>query len=200
MKISKVKTAFKIADVRLKDGTTKLDFVYLEKIYNENGDLLPTEILTMNVARVYLIVVNGEIYKIGGSQDKGGIKRTLRIYQDGGKNGRPSIRSFGVWYFLYYTLLEGKNIEFYMIYQDNFETEVKGLFGYNYVPDASINYKLLEEQCERDYLSMENNKYPKWNVQEQAADWPEDIKTEHAKIMQKSVKKKSKVVRKKIAL
>ena len=52
--------------------------------------------MTTNLARVYLIVVNGVIKKIGGSQAEGGIKFTLAIYKDGGVAGRPSIRSFGI--------------------------------------------------------------------------------------------------------
>lgn len=107
MKISEVKTAFKIADVEFVKGSTKLNFNYLQDLRDENGAPLPQKILRENVARVYLIVVNGEIKKIGGSQADGGIKATLQIYQDGGVGGRPSIRSFGVWYFLYHTILTG---------------------------------------------------------------------------------------------
>ena len=196
MNIKKVKTAFKIADVTWDGKSTKLNFVYLKEIKDENGVLLPQSILTTNVARVYLIVVDGEIYKIGGSQDKGGIKKTLSIYQDGGVKGRPSIRSFGIWYFLYYTMLKGKKIEFYMIYQDNFSTEVKGLFGLNYVDNASLSYKLIEEQCVKDYKGMENNSFPKWNVQEQFGDWPDEIKKEHANITKQSIKKEKRIGRK----
>lgn len=187
MRIEEVKTAFKIADVSWDGKGPKLQFNYLPQIIDENGEVLPQTILTENVARVYLIVVDKEIYKIGGSQDKGGIKGTLRIYQDGGQNGRPSIRSYGIWYFLFDTISRGKKIEFYMIYQSNFEAEVKGLFGYHKVANASLNYKLLEECCEKDYREYENGEYPRWNVQEQAGDWPLEVKEEHSKIMNNSI-------------
>ncbi|MDO5760480.1 MAG: GIY-YIG nuclease family protein, partial [Bacteroidota bacterium] len=148
---------------------------------------------TENVARVYLIVVNGEIYKIGGSQDKKGMKGTLNIYQDGGVKGRPSIRSFGIWYFLFYTIAELKRkIEIYMIYQENFATQVKGLTGYHFVGNAAISYKLIEECCIMDFRQRENGEYPKWNIQEQGADWPTEIKTEHANITKNSVSNNSK--------
>ena len=110
MKISQVKTAFKIADVKWDHKSTKLDFCYLNNIKDENGKPLPQSILKENLARVYLIVVDGVIYKIGGSQDAGGIKGTLRIYQDGGVKGRPSIRSFGVWYLLFHQITKGRKI------------------------------------------------------------------------------------------
>jgi hypothetical protein len=198
MKIKDVKTAFKIADVEFVKDSTKLKFNYLENLKDEKGNELPSSILTDNLARVYIIVVDGEIKKIGGSQAEGGIKKTLSIYQDGGIKGRPSIRSFGIWYLLYHTILQGKKIEFYMIYQENFEKEIKGLFGLKEIKDAYISYKLIENCCVEDYLSKENNNYPEWNVQEQGADWPEEIKEEHADITNKSLDNKSK--RKKIDL
>lgn len=123
---------------------------------------MPQKILTENVARAYLIVVDGEIKKIGGSQAAGGIKNTLEIYRDGGIKGRPSIRSFGIWYFLYSTILQGKKIEFYMIYQENFEKEVKGLFGLKKVKNVLISYKFTRQCCVEDYLSFEGGRHPEW--------------------------------------
>lgn len=196
MKISEVKTAFKIADVEFVAGSTKLNFNYLKNLRDENGKSLPQSILTQNVARVYLIVVDGVIKKIGGSQAVGGIKNTLEIYKDGGVKGRPSIRSFGVWYFLYHTILSGAKIEFYMIYQENFEKEIKGLFGLKNVKNAYISYKLIEECCVADYLACENGKHPDWNVQEQGKDWPLEIKNEHAEIQKNAQSRVKKIVRK----
>lgn len=192
MKIQDVKTAFKIADVIWNGKGTRLLFKYLTVIKDEKGKVLSQNILTENVARVYLIVVNDEIYKIGGSQDKGGMKGTLRIYQDGGIKGRPSIRSFGVWYFLFYTITRGAKIEIYMIYQENFTTNVKGLLGFHVVNNAAISYKLMEECCINDFRKNERGAYPKWNIQEQGADWPLEIKTEHANITKNSLSNFSK--------
>lgn len=200
MHISEVKTAFKIADVEYVKDSTKLNFNYLKDLKDENNQSLSQNILTQNVARVYLIVVNGEIKKIGGSQADGGIKSTLNIYKDGGVKGRPSIRSFGVWYFLYHTILTGAKIEFYMIYQPNFETQVKGLFGFHAIKDASISYKLLEQACLTDYRNNSNDALPEWNVQEQGKDWPNDndIKDEHDNITQKAQNREKAVHRKAI--
>ncbi|GAA7721066.1 hypothetical protein HpCOL13_11470 [Helicobacter pylori] len=170
MHISEVKTAFKIADVEYVKDSTKLNFNYLKDLKDENNQPLSQNILTQNVARVYLIVVDGEIKKIGGSQADGGIKSTLNIYKDGGVKGRPSIRSFGVWYFLYHTILTGAKIEFYMIYQPNFETQIKGLFGFCAIKDTSISYRLLEQACLTDYRNNNNDALPEWNVQEQGKD------------------------------
>ncbi len=67
MHISEVKTAFKIADVECVPSSTKLNFNYLKELRDENNNPLPQSILTKNVARVYLIVVEGVVKKIGGS-------------------------------------------------------------------------------------------------------------------------------------
>ncbi|WQX92975.1 GIY-YIG nuclease family protein [Helicobacter pylori] len=198
MHISEVKTAFKIADVEYVKDSTKLNFNYLKDLKDENNQSLSQNILTQNVARVYLIVVDGEIKKIGGSQADGGIKSTLNIYKDGGVKGRPSIRSFGVWYFLYHTILTGAKIEFYMIYQPNFETQVKGLFGFHAIKDASISYKLLEQACLTDYRNNNNDALSEWNVQEQGKDWPNDIKDEHANTTQKAQNREKAIHRKAI--
>ncbi|GAA7516076.1 GIY-YIG nuclease family protein [Helicobacter pylori] len=198
MHISGVKTAFKIADVEYVKDSTKLNFNYLKDLKDENNQSLSQNILTQNVARVYLIVVDGEIKKIGGSQADGGIKSALNIYKDGGVKGRPSIRSFGVWYFLYHTILTGAKIEFYMIYQPNFETQVKGLFGFCVIKDASISYKLLEQACLTDYRNNNNDALPEWNAREQGKDWPNDIKDEHANTTQKAQNREKAVHRKAI--
>ncbi|GAA7498398.1 hypothetical protein ckin125_14190 [Helicobacter pylori] len=186
MHISGVKTAFKIADVEYMKDSTKLNFNYLKDLKDENNQSLSQNILTQNVARVYLIVVDG------------GIKSTLNIYKDGGIKGRSSIRSFGVWYFLYHTILTGAKIEFYMIYQPNFETQVKGLFGFCAIKDASISYKLLEQACLTDYRNNNNDALPEWNAQEQGKDWPNDIKDEHANITQKAQNREKAIHRKAI--
>ncbi len=130
--------------------------------------------------------------KIGGSQAQGGIKNTLEIYRDGGVKGRASIRSFGIWYFLYHTILAGKKIEFYMIYQDNFKTDVKGLFGLHAV--SVFGYKFLENACLLDYQQMMGG-YPEWNIQEQGKDWPSEAKNTHARLLQNAQLREKKVKR-----
>ena len=51
MKISEVKTAFKIADVEFVEGQTKLNFKYLNEIKDEHGKILDKKILTQNQKR-----------------------------------------------------------------------------------------------------------------------------------------------------
>ncbi|MGA7896824.1 MAG: GIY-YIG nuclease family protein, partial [Candidatus Nanoarchaeia archaeon] len=94
MKISQVKTCYKIADVVLntEHAQNHIKFNFLENLKDEDGNTLEQSTLRKRVGFVYLIVVNGEIIKIGGSQGKGGIKSTMNFYE-GAMQGGPSIRS-----------------------------------------------------------------------------------------------------------
>jgi|GEM_PF-2790011 len=49
MKISEVKTAFKIADVEFVAGSTKLNFNYLKDLRDEKGEVLPKNFLKQKV-------------------------------------------------------------------------------------------------------------------------------------------------------
>lgn len=185
MYIKEVKTAFKIMDVYYDKGKdpSRLVFHYLENLVDENNQKLPQSILKKNVSRVYLIVVNDQIYKIGQSSDKSGIKSTLSIYKDGGVKGRPSVRSYGIFYFLLQEKKKGSKIEFYMIYQDHIKGAIKGLFKIYDNQNISISPKIIEERCLLDFREKENGKYPIWNLKEQAQDWPDLIKKIHSDII-----------------
>lgn len=195
MKIKEVKTAFKIMGATLNDDNT-ISFNYLEEIYDENHKLLDNTVLTKNYARVYLIVVNEVIKKIGGSEDRGGMKGTLAIYKDGGVKGRPSIRSFGIYYLILEALKLKKKVEFYMIYQDDIVSNVKGLFGVKPKQAMRISYKYLEDSCKADYELIENGSLPDWNFQEQGMDWPDLIKKLHSDLMVESLSRTKKKGRK----
>ncbi|EMZ36596.1 hypothetical protein C826_02400 [Helicobacter bilis WiWa] len=86
-----------------------------------------------------------------------------------------------------------------MIYQENFEKEVKGLFGLKKVKNVSISYKFIEQCCVEDYLSAESE-HPEWNVQEQGADWPLEIKNQHAELQANAQSREKKIKRKEVNL
>ena len=88
MKISDCPNAQLVGKVVLNTSTSKSN---LRMVWED----LPTTFLKNNAGRVYLLVVDGEIKKIGGSVGKGGIKSTMSFYISG-NTGRPSIRSYGI--------------------------------------------------------------------------------------------------------
>jgi len=127
MDIKEVKTAFKVADVLLdkEHGIRHIKFVFLNEVYDENNNQLDKKILKDNSGRIYLLVSDGIIMKIGGSQSKGGIKSTLSFYQ-GGMQGGPSIRTYGIHLLLKEELEKNKKVEVYMITSQKARMKVKG--------------------------------------------------------------------------
>lgn len=173
MNIKEVKTAFKVADVvsDKKHQIRKIKFLYLDKIHDENGKEMNKDILKDNSGRIYLIVVNGIIKKIGGSQCKGGIKNTLAFYQ-GGMQGGPSIRTYGIHILISEELEKGNKVEIYMITSQKAKMKTRGLFDEEEI-DVSA-FKDMEDKCKKDYVKKEGA-YPEWNFQERHEPWREDI-------------------------
>lgn len=122
--------------------------------------------------RIYLLVVNDEIYKIGSSSCIGGIKTTFSFYE-GGLGGSPSIRTFGIHMLLQNELDKGSNIKIYSLFNEAIEVVVKGLTS----EEKKITYpdiKVMEELCRKNYKEV-YGKYPLWNFQENGEKWPDWI-------------------------
>ena len=92
-------------------------------------------------------------------------------------NGQPSPRSIGVWWYLFHAISNNRKIEFYMIYQDNFDSDVKGLYQIKR-HEVSISYKHIENACLADYF-LKEKKYPDWNKQENHEKWDDEIEMLH---------------------
>ena len=174
MNIKKVKNAFKVADVVLdkKHKVRRIKFIFLNDIFDENGKKLSKEILKDNAGRIYLIVINRKIMKIGKSKARGGIKATMSFYQ-GGMQGGPSIRTFGIHILLKEELEKGKKAEIFMIPSKKTKLIVKGLFDEEKI-DVSPDILDIEFKCKQDYKN-EEGKYPSWNFQENNETWRQDI-------------------------
>ena len=191
MNINQVKTAFKIADVVLNKIHPKnhIKFNYVENLKDEHGKKLNKNVLRTRVGFVYLIVVDGLIKKIGGSQDKGGIKSTRNFYE-GTMQGGPSIRSYGIHLLIDIELKEGRKVEFYVIVSKEAETEIKGLFGRH--KEKIVAFKEMEEKCNEDYKSV-TGKYPVWHFQSRDKGkghrWPEWIRKSYEKYRQDTFNK-----------
>ena len=160
MNISNVSTALKVGKVVLNTSKSKSNL----KVEWED---LPASTLKSNAGRVYLLVVDGLIKKIGGSVGKGGIKTTMSFYVSG-NTGRPSIRSFGINTLIHEALGDGKDVEVYIIQSEQVLAPVKGLFG----TERSLvsAFKEMEDKCLSDYVTFTGS-YPDWNYQEQAKPW-----------------------------
>lgn len=179
MNIKDVKTAVKIGDFVLRQNhRNKIDIKYLSNIDNK--------ILTDNSARIYLIVQDGVIKKIGGSTSKGGIKATMSFYTSA-MTGSPGVPRFVIHLLIEKALKNKSKMELFMITSPRTLAMVSGLFGYKKVEIAS--YKEMEDLCKADYYSKEGQ-YPDWNFQEIHQPYPPELAKKHVLYHQKRLNKK----------
>lgn len=180
MRIDQVKTARKYGDFVLRnDGPNLIDIEYLSSITREmRRDRSP---------RVYLFVVNGEIYKIGGSADRAGIDGTLGFYVNAlqGSPGRPR---FVLHHLIARELKKGASVELFVIRSKPLHGEVSGLFDSRSV---SVHpFKEMEEACAQDYLDTEGS-YPRWNFQENSESYPNDLAELHNQFHEERLKRRT---------
>ena len=148
MNIKEVKTANKIGDFVLRVGhRNKIDIWYLPSLSNK--------ILTDDSARIYLIVRDGIIKKIGGSASKGGIKATMVFYVSA-MTGSPGVPRFVVHLLIENALRQKSRVELFMITSPRTMAKVSGLFGYKKLEIAS--FKEMEDFCKSDYYSIEKKR------------------------------------------
>jgi hypothetical protein len=130
------------------------------------------EIQKQENGRIYFLVVNGEIFKIGSSACEGGIKTTFAFYE-GGLGGSPSIRTFGIHVLIQQQLDAGRLVQIYALFIEPIRIQISGITSVKEVvtyPDI----KVLEDLCREDY-KLVYGKYPQWNFQENADKWPDEI-------------------------
>ena len=164
IKVTDIPNIHYIGDIIIKDtkskGKWKLDYKCSKEIQKqENG-------------RIYFLVVNGEIYKIGSSACEGGIKTTFAFYE-GGLGGSPSIRTFGIHVLIQKELDAGSLLQIYALFIAPITIQISGITSTKEIvtyPDI----KVLENLCREDYKRI-YSKYPRWNFQENADKWPDEI-------------------------
>ena len=179
MHINEVKTSIKVGNFKLKeDGRNKISFVFSCGI--------DKKILSDDSARIYLIVQDGIIKKIGGSIQKGGIKGTIGFYT-GAMTVSPGRPRFVIHLLIEKALKSGASLELHMITSPKKLALVNGLFGSKKIKIAS--YKEMEDLCKSDYYSKEK-RYPDWNFQENHQPYPADLEREFMAYHQKRLRKK----------
>ena len=164
IKVETIQNIHHIGDIVVKDtkskGKWKLEYKCDKDIQKqENG-------------RIYFIVINGNIFKIGSSSCEGGIKTTFSFYE-GGLGGSPSIRTFGIHVLIQKELEKGNNIQIYALFIEPIKIKISGISSVKEVvtyPDI----KVLEDLCREDYKKV-YGKFPLWNFQENGEKWPEEI-------------------------
>ena len=170
MNISEVSTAQFVGELEFNLGSSQR---LLNVKWADNVDIQD------NAGRVYLIVSDGEIMKIGGSQSKGGIKSTFAFYISANQ-GRPSIRSYGIMSLIADQLKLGKDVTIHMITSEQIAAPVKGLFSQSMCKVSA--FKEMEHKCIEDYKAIVGD-YPAWNFQEKGEAWSAEIQQQHANML-----------------
>ncbi len=179
MNIKDVKTAVKVGDFVLRENSkNKIDINYSPNI--------DKKILRDDLARVYLIIQDGVIKKIGGSIQKGGIKGTVSFYT-GAMTGSPGRPRFIIHLLIEEALKNKSKVELYMITSPKTLATVNGLFGAKKIKIAS--FKEMEDLCKSDYYSVEK-RYPDWNFQENHQPYPSELEEKFMAYHQKRLNKK----------
>lgn len=137
-------------------------------------DSLPKGLVSKYLSIVYIFVVDGEVYKIGQTGGKGGLKTAINFYLKSGQDD-PGLNRFTINYLIRESLEQGKCVELYFYYEDSEERLVKGLYGNTHkVESLVVPPKDLERLGLDDYKS-DNGEYPLWNFQERSEKIRSDI-------------------------
>lgn len=171
MKASQVTTAQKVAEFTYNTGKSKAPLAlnwFCDKDTQKDTS-----------GRVYLLCVDGDIVKIGGSADKGGIKGTLNAYAGGAANnrGRPSQTRYAICLLILEALNNNKRVEVYLINSPKVTADVTGLFGV--APQLVAPFKEMEDKCVSDFVKMEGC-HPVWNFKESGKAFSSHLQQLHA--------------------
>lgn len=132
----------------------------------------PKNLKNKHVSMVYILCVDGEIYKIGQSSTKSGIQGCMGFYLNAGQDD-PGINRFAINWFIRDELNKGRKVEVYMIYMEPIVVKVPGLFKSEQMV-VPVSAKGIEETCLMQYNTIEGC-YPQWNYQETGVPLPDYI-------------------------
>lgn len=174
MNISDVPSAIQVGEIvyGTKPYSGSKHVLYQNKLVLNYANNFPKKLKTEHVSLVYILCVNGEIYKIGQSSTKSGIQGCMGFYLSAGQDD-PGINRFAINWFMREELNKGNKVEVYMIYMKLIALEVPGLFESKQI-NVPASAKGIEENCLSQYNAIEGC-YPKWNYQETGASLPSEI-------------------------
>ncbi len=173
MEIKEVKTAKRVGKFKLKKKEIeKWGCNYVIKFSPEFSDEFLSIEYEDNTPRVYLIVINGVIKKIGGSSSRGGIKTTISFYENA-TQGSPGPVRFVIHQLIGEELEKKNNVEIYMITSPKVEATVNGLFKDYKIQIAS--FKEMEDRCKFEYVIYTLEEFLKNNLNTNNKEFKENL-------------------------
>lgn len=161
MNINHIKTMTRIGKIVSRQGHHK-------KLAFDLDKNLTKELFKDERGRVYAIVINGKIHKLGGSQAKGGIKATFDPYFGGFAFGM-SARTYCVWNYLKRSIDRGDNIEVYCVWAPLVTVKIPTMQG-TITKEMPVDFHTIEDVFVKEYLKREK-KHPELNIQESGRKW-----------------------------
>ena len=160
MKIDHIKTMTCAGEIKIQPNTKKLAFVPDSAMTRQN--------LKDIRGRVYAIVVDGVIKKIGGSQDKGGIQGTIGWYLNGWAKGN-SERTYCTWNFFRKNLEDGKKVEIWCVWAPLVTVTIPTMSS-EMTKEMPVDYHTIEKAFNDEYFQVEGC-HPTLNMQESGCRW-----------------------------
>jgi hypothetical protein len=161
MKITELQNLYRAGQIVRKQGhDQKLDMIL--------DPTMTRELYRQEVGRVYFIVVDGDIKKIGGSQAKGGLRGTLGAYFTGFAKGM-SARTYCVWNFMQQQIDQGHTVEIYVTFAPLVQATIPGPTG-SVTVEIPVDYHTIEKSYVDHYV-LKMSKHPFLNMQESAGRW-----------------------------
>ena len=180
MKIEEIQDVIRVGEIT--EGTTlfkgKKYAEYDYALTIEYDDSLPKGLINKYLAIVYLFTVDGEVFKIGQTGGKKGLKSAVDFYLKAGQDD-PGPNRFAINYLIREVLKQGKRVEFYFQYEEQIEISVKSLNGKVHDTITIPSPKILEHLWLKDYKS-EYDEFPIWNFQEKGEKVRPDIRRKFA--------------------
>ena len=137
----------------------------------------------------YMMVVNGEVKKIGQTSGKDGILGCMSFYGGAGQDD-PSQTRYSINLLIRKEMEKGNDVEIYFQYEEPKEMTFNGATG-PVTTIVPISAKVIESNCVNYHKEMAG-KYPEWNFQEdgEKTSYPVWIKEDFANYVNKRKGKK----------
>ena len=160
MKISHITTMTRIGEIVSRIDEKKLALL-------PDGSITKSQLRDKR-GRVYAIVVDGVIEKLGGSQDAGGIQGTIGWYLNGFAKGN-SERSYCTWNLFTQAINAGKKVEIYTVWAPMVDVEIPTMNG-SLTKTLPVDFHTIEKAFNDEYYEIEK-KHPTLNMQESGKRW-----------------------------
>jgi hypothetical protein len=175
MNASQISDVIRVGEIKLGTRMSKAKnyTAYSNALVLDWDTQFPKQLKKAHLAIVYFIFVNGELYKIGQTSGKSGIRGCMNFYLNAGIDD-PGQNRFAINYMMREELKKGNTIEVYMKYQAPVKVEFTSMFGVKHITETAIDPKGLEHVCVEEYIQM-YKRYPVWNYQEAGIQLPQHI-------------------------